>query len=610
MKANIPTFNRYFTPAIIGLVIIINPNTSHAFGVLDYLDMSLKAVNKTGSKAYEKVMDRFIQTAKNSVSLVYEGVNDTVAPLNPDNRTVITQMVDAVITPNGKSTAYNAASSNYLDNFHLIKSALSDYESAATAVNFASTAKSLDVDYSKMKKAAESLGKKIAQGQSGVLDAMVGLYYGTKTLLDIASIDEQLKEFTSNVATKKLSATEQSELIAAVIGQSGLYTQQELVRIGDKNDALYKRLILQEAAIEYLREQTGKSPADLNNYAVIKATYSDGGFFGRASYTEIPSTYGYVYSTNDNLMSGGTWGGDYSDFAPIIEAPVDQIEQPVLSGRVGNDETINVIELNTDSKLNAIENAANNESSTGSAYWSGNFVLNYVNGSGIFTTFGYGDGGFSAPSKPEANTAATLTYYHLGERNYQVDIRSVDYPGDYSYTAWGSWTEGDQRLAAFEADYAYHSGTSKLTPWVAVQRMLPEDVSRLSGTATYSGVLSGVMIGDAGASDFQSGTGMFGMTANFNNDTVTGAVIVMRSPSSPAWATGNFSTNLNSDIDGGLEFNSQLTGTGISNAENWHSQIRGEFGGPQANEAGGMWAITKTDGSQATGTFHAKKETN
>lgn len=305
----------------------------------------------------------------------------------------------------------------------------------------------------------------------------------------------------------------------------------------------------------------------------------------------------------------------YSYDAPIssvIEIGVAPPEKPVLSPIISDQKDIVVGSINNDLNSDAIKNALIGElPSTSSTYWHGNFVLNYVNGSGIFTTFGYGDGGFSTPSKPEANAAATLTYYHLGERDYQVDIRSVDYPGDYSYTAWGSWTEGDQRLAAFEADYAYASNNiSKLTPWVAVQRMSPEDVNRLSGTATYSGVLSGVMIGDTGASGFQSGTGMFGMTANFNNDTVTGAVIVMRSPSSPAWATANFSTSLNDDLDGGLEFNSQLTGTGISNAENWHSQIRGELGGPQANEAGGIWAITKTDGSQATGTFHAKKETN
>lgn len=320
-----------------------------------------------------------------------------------------------------------------------------------------------------------------------------------------------------------------------------------------------------------------------------------------------------------NDLTSGQWKAleNYRNFGVMSwDLKMENVpppEKPVLSPIYSDRKDIVVGSINNDINSDAIKNTLIGElPSTSSAYWHGNFVLNYLNGSGIFTTFGYGDGEFSTTnaSKPGANTAATLTYYHLGERHYQVDIGSVDYPGDYSYTAWGSWTEGDQRLAAFEADYAHHSGTSKLTPWVAVQRMTPEDVNRLSGTATYSGVLSGVMIGDAGASGFQSGTGMFGMTANFNNNTVTGAVIVMRGPSSPAWAAANFSTSLNGGVDGGLKFNSQLTGTGISNAVNWHSQIRGEFGGPQANEAGGMWAITKTDGSQATGTFHAKKDTN
>lgn len=259
-------------------------------------------------------------------------------------------------------------------------------------------------------------------------------------------------------------------------------------------------------------------------------------------------------------------------------------------------------ELNVDAKLRVVENATSgNPDSLDQPYsWNGNFVLNYG--------FGYGDGEFTTTNtKPAPGGDATLTYYHLGKRHYQVEIGDIelDELGNYNYTVWGDWRKADSKLAQFEADYAHCSScTSELTPWVAVQRMRPDDIQRLSGSATYRGELSSVMIGESGGSAFQQGSGSILMTANFGNDHLSGTLIVRRQ--SDVWATATFATEL--ERDAGLQFDSTLSGTNISNAQNWHSQIRGEFGGPQANEAGGMWAITKTDGSQATGTFHAKKQ--
>lgn len=313
-----------------------------------------------------------------------------------------------------------------------------------------------------------------------------------------------------------------------------------------------------------------------------------------------------AYSAATNIRIEDDGFDPYKTAPSIAQAIAVTVSsnEMVLSNRQNLDQTIKVGELNNDTKLQAIRDA---ESITpvGGSFWSGNFVLNYSwNGGG----FGYGDGEFTTTNtKPAPGGDATLTYYHLGERHYQVEIGDIelDELGNYNYTVWGDWRKADSKLAQFEADYAHCSScTSELTPWVAVQRMRPDDIQRLSGSATYRGELSSVMIGESGGSAFQQGSGSILMTANFGNDHLSGALIVRRQ--SDVWATATFATEL--ERDAGLQFDSTLSGTNISNAQNWHSQIRGEFGGPQANEAGGMWAITKTDGSQATGTFHAKKQ--
>lgn len=586
----------YFAPALLALPFALYPATSNAFGVLDYLDMSLKAVNKTGSKAYSQVMERFVESAKSSVSLVYEGVNETGSPLNPNDRLVITKMVDAVITPDGKSTAYNAASSSYLENFHLIKSALSTYESVATAVDFASTARSLGVNYSKMNAAAESLGTKIAQGQPGVLDALVGLYYGTRTLSDIASIDDQLQSFANELASKSLSAAELGELIAAVIGQSGLYTQRELSRIEDKNNALYKRLVLQEAAIVYLREQTGKSPADLRDYAVIKATYDDGGFFGRANYSETPSNYGYVYSTNHNLSYGGTWGGSYPDFVPPV--PVTGIDNSSGAPVAGQNDSSyqndrqkdNVSLIEQDSISDEI--IGNHPGHSGPTEADGSLThYGYEQHSGILTS------NFEAIHDrvfPNKGVAWLTDEYGAHENINWVesDVNLTYAPqGDYHYTAWGQWSGSGSGLPAWVGK----GGDMVLgieTPQVNLQGM--------SGSALFKGDVKGQYSGSSGAGKLG---GTVRINVNFGQKTVNGALFIKRAADNSNFATPTFATSFNAQ--------GKYNGT-LSNLEKQlQSGIQGRFYGPKAEETGGNFYFFREDANHgiegATGVFRAKQ---
>ena len=77
------------------------------------------------------------------------------------------------------------------------------------------------------------------------------------------------------------------------------------------------------------------------------------------------------------------------------------------------------------------------------------------------------------------------------------------------------------------------------------------------------------------------------------------------------FGTANFNNlDLTTHPDGeGLQFGGQLTGVQISNQEEWHSQIRGEFGGNQAAEAGGTWSVKSSIlDTEANGVFRATKQ--
>lgn len=474
----------------------------------------------------------------------------------------------------------------------------------------------------------DSFGKNLSDFTKGVGKGMAaGIIVGAT----IEFIAAQIKEHTGSLAQAEFAwlAMKSAESVAFSGGNPVSLAIGQTMLLGEvvvKDIEAVKEAWSARAGLEQAKKNTEKIGIEsMYTLGMVKAAAIDNERLRKDAVADLNDAINkaitnakYLSETEKfNLSKGfrGIWETleNYRNYGVMTyQTPLIgdvQIEPPALSSPAEGHARIEYGEINDKSRLDAIDRAGDahlpndpNQSSS----WNGNFVLNYRWDHG---SFGYGDGEFKTTNtKPAPGGDATLTYHHLGERHYQVEIGDVelDELGDYSYTVWGDWRKADPKLAQFEADYAHCSTcTSELTPWVAVQRMRPDDIQRLSGSATYRGELSSVMIGESGGSAFQQGSGSILMTANFGTDHLSGALIVRRQ--SDVWATATFATELERDA-GGLQFNSTLSGTNISNAQNWHSQIRGEFGGPQANEAGGMWAITKTDGSQATGTFHAKKQ--
>ncbi|WP_442764561.1 transferrin-binding protein-like solute binding protein [Sulfurospirillum cavolei] len=170
----------------------------------------------------------------------------------------------------------------------------------------------------------------------------------------------------------------------------------------------------------------------------------------------------------------------------------------------------------------------------------------------------------------------------------------ANYFGDYNYVAWGTW---DSTFGAIAGGIPYKAF------WVASELTIIETQPK-TGTATYKGEVQGILSG----TDPLGGT--IGLNANFGTNALTGNMKVTRSDGS-TWRYVTFNTSITTAADGEhMQFATQLNGTNIVTGTNTakDSKIIGDFAGPQAAEAGGIWNITSTNGNVAVGAFRAKKQ--
>ncbi len=254
---------------------------------------------------------------------------------------------------------------------------------------------------------------------------------------------------------------------------------------------------------------------------------------------------------------------------------------------------------------NNVPNAPAHES-----YWAGGYTENlyYENNLGEPVNSGFGDGPaeFGSPIIDQGD-AVTMLYPPPSSGVNHVEVLNQSpsaYLGSYNYVAWGTWS--DPNRASFSKVYTSH--------WVLVDQ-IDRDQKPKSGTATYTGELRGTLWTIGQDNSYHNANGDITMDADFAKNSINGTLNVRNADNLTSFAEKvKFDTTMSSTADGdGLKFQGTLTGDGISKQQEFPSQISGEFGGDQAAEAGGTWAITKTDSAQiapngqATGVFRAEK---
>ncbi|MEA1915224.1 MAG: transferrin-binding protein-like solute binding protein, partial [Campylobacterota bacterium] len=155
--------------------------------------------------------------------------------------------------------------------------------------------------------------------------------------------------------------------------------------------------------------------------------------------------------------------------------------------------------------------------------------------------------------------------------------------GNNDYTTWGTWTisQGNEIL-----DYNH---------WISGDTTASDDLPG-TGTVTYNGSVHGSVY-DAGYREID---GTSSVTANFSDNTMSGTLHMKYQDSGSSFVQAHLNdttiTRASSSFSGELVNGATITDGTIS----------GKFYGPNAEEIGGDWELTK-DGNRATGIFNGKQ---
>ena len=169
---------------------------------------------------------------------------------------------------------------------------------------------------------------------------------------------------------------------------------------------------------------------------------------------------------------------------------------------------------------------------------------------------------------------------------------------DYRYTSMGYWAHD---YSSGGNDYSY----GEQSTWVAGQ-LTPANpqMGIASGSAYYTGkVLGAVQGGDGeGNANIDLLTGGFNMTVNFSDRGLSGAFTDLRRD----WDNSLWLDRADFAISGfsGNTYSGAITGNGIDSAS---SLLNGSFFGPNAEETGGAWRISKNADDWAAGVYAAKR---
>jgi|GEM_PF-2531878 len=575
---------------------------AYAFGPLDYLNLSVKAVNKTGDASFSIVSDRFYQTVENSVKFVASQVefqNSLHSSNIRNDRLIITKMVDALIDKDGNVGAYSSASSSYLEQWPTANKILDSYETAADTASLLSSVKQMGVSVSKFKKASETLGTLIAHGNNSISTKLLAVQYGYGTQFEsavdfiqsLSSIDSSLSDLANTVRKEDLTPTEQEALVNALISSVGVNISNEFRKLKSKNDTLAKRIVVQDAVVKYLREEAGATDEELQYHHIIKVTHDDGdGLFNLESYDETPGSYSntyygtvYPYSGPNDRPNLASIQQDFLE--PQYSAKFSQSETPAaLSNDWRNDADAALLfdpAAQTDYRekyaQQEVESALPHSDHTDGE--SGGDAVNVLT-TGNLTHLGAGTSDnpiYTATVKGTQQNGFFQTVSEMYQSNSTwVDIHSVYESAldvdEYQYTTWGRWAGSDPEYPFYDS----HSGL------IAMGVPTPNDyIPNATGKASYRGDVIGRYEGGS------YGEGNLGgrilMTADFDTSTMSGALFLNRvyaQNSTEHLRTLSFEYDIIADGEYG----------GLLHLENeYMGQLYGDFYGPAADETAGVF---------------------
>ncbi len=158
--------------------------------------------------------------------------------------------------------------------------------------------------------------------------------------------------------------------------------------------------------------------------------------------------------------------------------------------------------------------------------------------------------------------------------------------GDYNYTTWGDWET--KTLDTINPQNTVTHGY-----WIDGNETPLQNLPK-TGTATYAGGVIGDFTPAGGVTNIGAIQGAVNLQVNFSNQTIA-ADMQLNKNGVPWDATSMPPTNLNGTAWNGTMQGQNSTGT-----------LQGNFYGPNAEEAAGVWNLNNPKG-QAIGAFRAKK---
>lgn len=187
---------------------------------------------------------------------------------------------------------------------------------------------------------------------------------------------------------------------------------------------------------------------------------------------------------------------------------------------------------------------------------------------------------------PEVGTELELSSLAGGSRILQSSD-FLDSSG-YSYTKWGTWNSD---VTSDVATGLLYPNQNVYHHWVIGERTKVEP----TGTGTYSGSVVGNILGSSSTLG-----GSITLNAAFgSNPTIGGSIDITQNGS--AWVSGTIdSASVTTTSAGFYGFTNSISGSDVASGG-----LSGYFFGPNAQEAGGGWAISKTSGEAAQGAFIA-----
>ena len=160
-----------------------------------------------------------------------------------------------------------------------------------------------------------------------------------------------------------------------------------------------------------------------------------------------------------------------------------------------------------------------------------------------------------------------------------------------NFATYGLWVNVQSVSVGVESGATGAFAIGQLTPAAAIPT---------TGSATYAGSTIGAMINGTTSALL---TGSVNLTANFNSMSVNGSMVLN------SWATGAPAAFANLTLGpapisagNGGSYSGPLNGSGFTGSAS------GNFYGPHAEETAGTWAITNNAGTNAIGSFGAKKQ--